>query len=196
MRTIVTAAALLVAAFSEAHGAESARHLTLLHVSDLHAQLESHPEHLSGEPGLPMMGGFARLRTALQRERAAAKGASFAIDGGDTFQGSGPADWSRGEVVVAPLGALGLDLGVPGNWEVAYGAERFRELMRAVPFPEIAYHPRGRRHADRPRQRLPLRYPDPDGADHGGSAVEPAADGRPPQDGLDHWARAAGLHGA
>lgn len=131
-------AALAIAAPAAARGAE--RHVTLLHVTDLHAQLESHPEYVPGSPGLPWMGGFARMRTALDRERATARGAVFAVDGGDAFQGSGPAAWSRGEVVVEPLRALGLDLGTPGNWEVAYGAARFRELMRSAPFPEIAYN--------------------------------------------------------
>ena len=140
MQKILTAAVLALAVYTNARGAEGTRHVTLLHVSDLHAQLETHPEYMPGEAGFPLMGGFPRLRTALDRERVAAPGAAFVVDGGDTFQGSGPAEWSRGEVVVAPLGALHLDLGVPGNWEVVYGADRFRELMHAVPFPEIAYN--------------------------------------------------------
>ena len=141
MKTLVRAVvALSLALAAPARARAPARHVTLLHVTDLHAQLESHPEYVPGTPGLPLMGGFARLRTALDRERAAAPGAVFAVDGGDTFQGSGPAAWSRGEVVIEPLRALGLDLGTPGNWEVAYGAPRFRELMRSAPFPELAYN--------------------------------------------------------
>ena len=75
------------------------------------------------------MGGYAQLKTAIDRERASAEGAVFLADGGDTFQGSGPAAWSKGEVVLGPLNALGLDMFVPGNWEVVYGPEHFRELM-------------------------------------------------------------------
>ncbi|MFP5379489.1 MAG: metallophosphoesterase, partial [Vicinamibacteria bacterium] len=106
------------------------RRVTLLHLTDTHAQLETHPEYLPGEsPTLQMMGGFARVKTALERERSTAAEACFVVDGGDEFQGSGPAAWSEGEVMVDPLNALGLDVFVPGNWEPAYGPARFRDQM-------------------------------------------------------------------
>lgn len=111
----------------------TARHVVLLHMADSHAQLETHPEFMPRDtPTLQPMGGYARLKTAIDRERAAAKGPSFLADGGDTFQGSGPAAWSEGEVVLKPLNALGIDICVPGNWEVVYGPKRFRELMSEV----------------------------------------------------------------
>lgn len=56
--------------------------VTLLHIADTHAQLETHPEYMPGEdPSIAMMGGYARLRTALDRERASATGAVFVADG-------------------------------------------------------------------------------------------------------------------
>ena len=117
------------------------RHVTFLHIADTHAQLETHPEYLPGQtPELQSMGGYARLKTAIDRERAAAKGAVFVADGGDTFQGSGPAAWSEGEVVLGPLNALGLDVCVPGNWEVVYGPSRFRDLMKRVSCTVTAYN--------------------------------------------------------
>ena len=110
-----------------------ARRVTLLHIADTHAQLETHPEYMPDEtPSVQSMGGYARLKTAIDRERATSTGAVFVADGGDTFQGSGPAAWSEGEVVLGPLNALGLDLCVPGNWEVVYGPKRFLELMKRV----------------------------------------------------------------
>ncbi len=128
-----------------------ARHVTLLHIADTHAQLETHPEYMPGEkPELQQMGGYARLKTAIDRERASAQGAVFLADGGDTFQGSGPAAWSKGEVVLGPLNALGLDMFVPGNWEVVYGPERFRELMAKIKAPVICYN----FHDTRTNQRL------------------------------------------
>jgi 2',3'-cyclic-nucleotide 2'-phosphodiesterase (5'-nucleotidase family) len=109
------------------------RHVTFLHIADTHAQLETHPEYMPGEqPELQPMGGYARLKTAIDRERAASPGAVFVADGGDTFQGSGPAAWSQGEVVLGPLNALGVDICVPGNWEVVYGPQRFLDLMHRV----------------------------------------------------------------
>jgi 2',3'-cyclic-nucleotide 2'-phosphodiesterase (5'-nucleotidase family) len=55
----------------------------------MHAQLETHWEFLPEDPSrLYRMGGFARIKTALDENRRAAKGAVFTVDGGDTFQGS------------------------------------------------------------------------------------------------------------
>jgi len=115
------------------HRTSDGRHVRFLHIADTHAQLETHPEYMPREsPQLQPMGGYARLETAIERERAAAPGAVFVADGGDTFQGSGPAAWSEGEAVLAPFNALGVDVCVPGNWEVVYGPERFRDLMSRV----------------------------------------------------------------
>ena len=109
------------------------RHVVFLHMADSHAQLETHPEYMPGEtPVLQSMGGYARLKTAIDRERARSKAPTFLADGGDTFQGSGPAAWSEGAAVMGPLNALGIDICVPGNWEVVYGPKRFRELMGGV----------------------------------------------------------------
>lgn len=115
------------------------RQITFLHIADTHAQLETHPEFMPGVKEFPMMGGYARLRSAMEQLRSS-NGPTFTMDGGDTFQGSGPAAWSRGEVVVGPLNALGLDVCVPGNWEVVYGAARFRELMGKLACKVVAYN--------------------------------------------------------
>jgi len=117
------------------------KRVTLLHFTDTHAQLETHPEYLPGaSPEIQMMGGYARLKTAIDRERALYDSPCFLLDGGDDFQGSGPATWSKGEIVLNPLNALGLDAFVPGNWEAAYGPERFRETMAGLKCPVICYN--------------------------------------------------------
>ena len=118
-----------------------ARRLTLLQIADTHAQLETHPEYLPGEtPDLQPMGGFARLKTAVDRARKDAAGPAFFVDGGDTFQGSAPAAWSQGEAVVGPLNALGLDVCVPGNWEPVYGAAQMKKLLGEVKCTVLAYN--------------------------------------------------------
>ena len=107
----------------------------------MHAQLDTHWEYLPEDPEhLHRMGGFARIRTALDQERAAAPGAVFTLDGGDTFQGSAVAAWTQGEAVVAPLNALGIDAGTPGNWEPVYGPQVFRKLMSEVSYKVICYN--------------------------------------------------------
>jgi 2',3'-cyclic-nucleotide 2'-phosphodiesterase (5'-nucleotidase family) len=99
----------------------------------MHAQLDTHWEYLPQDPKhLHRMGGFARIKTALDQKRTAATGAVFTVDGGDTFQGSAVAAWTKGEAIVAPLNALGIDVATPGNWEFVYGPEVFRKLMSQV----------------------------------------------------------------
>lgn len=121
--------------------ASGAKRLTLLHLTDTHAQIETHPEYLPGRtPDIRPMGGFARLKTAIDRARADAAGPSFLLDGGDEFQGSGAAAWSQGGVMLEPLNALGIDAFVPGNWEPIYGPERMMELMRKLDTAVIAYN--------------------------------------------------------
>jgi len=117
------------------------KRITLLHFTDSHAQLETHPEYLPGaNREIQMMGGFARLKTAIERERADCEGACLLLDGGDDFQGSGPAAWSQGEVVLEPLKAFGLDVFVPGNWEPAYGPKQFKSLMSRLGCPVVCYN--------------------------------------------------------
>ena len=115
--------------------------MTLLHFTDTHAQLETHPEYLPGAtPDIQMMGGYARLKTAIDEERAHCEGACFLLDGGDEFQGSGPAAWSEGEAILEPLKALGIDVFTPGNWEPAYGPERFKQTMARLDCPVVCYN--------------------------------------------------------
>jgi S-sulfosulfanyl-L-cysteine sulfohydrolase len=117
------------------------KRVTLLHFTDTHAQLETHAEYLPGaSSAIEMMGGYARLKTAIARERAHCDGPCFLLDGGDEFQGSGPAAWSQGEVILDPLNAFGIDVFVPGNWDPVYGPERFKELMARLSCPVICYN--------------------------------------------------------
>ncbi len=117
------------------------KRLTLLHFTDTHAQLETHPEYLPGaKPEFQMMGGYARLKTAIERARAHCEGACLLLDGGDEFQGSGPAAWSQGNVILEPLNALGIDVFTPGNWEPAYGPEIFKQTMARLNCPVACYN--------------------------------------------------------
>jgi 2',3'-cyclic-nucleotide 2'-phosphodiesterase (5'-nucleotidase family) len=117
------------------------RMATLLFFSDAHADLEPHPELFWKDDGateIATAGGYARLAHVVRAIRAETSGRALLIDGGDTFQGSAAAMWSRGEAVVAPQRALGVDLGIPGNWEVVYGPARMIELARETGYPWLA----------------------------------------------------------
>jgi len=120
---------------------QGGKRLTLLHFTDTHAQLETHPEYLPGaKPEIQMMGGYARLKTAIEHERSHCEGTCLLLDGGDEFQGSGPAAWSEGEAILEPLKALGIDVFTPGNWEPAYGPKRFKQTMSRLGCPVVCYN--------------------------------------------------------
>lgn len=136
---IISPAASIPAA-SQTDAVEGKR-VTLLHFTDSHAQLETHLDYLPGAtPEFQRMGGFARLKTALEQEKARTMNACFTLDGGDDVQGAGPATWSRGETMVAPLKAMGVDVFTPGNWEATYGPERFKQTMKEFGFPVVCYN--------------------------------------------------------
>ncbi|MGD1095048.1 MAG: metallophosphoesterase [Bryobacteraceae bacterium] len=141
---LVSAVLFLLAAegvHSVLKAAPASKHVRLLHLADMHAQLDTHWEYLPEDSKqLHRMGGFARIRTALDQERGSASGAVFTLDGGDTFQGSAIAAWTQGGAIVAPLNALGIDAGTPGNWEVVYGPEVFWKLMSEVSYKVICYN--------------------------------------------------------
>jgi len=69
------------------------------------------------------VGGFAHLSTLIQRLRAEyPEGHSLLLDGGDTWQGSGTAFWTRGKDMVGACNLLGVDV-MTGHWEFTYQDE-------------------------------------------------------------------------
>ena len=66
------------------------------------------------------VGGFAHLRTLVNQLRTeAGPGNSLLLDGGDTWQGSGTAYWTRGKDMVGACNMLGVDV-MTGHWEFTY----------------------------------------------------------------------------
>jgi sulfur-oxidizing protein SoxB len=73
------------------------------------------------------VGGFAHLATLVKQLKASRPGALL-LDGGDTWQGSATALWTRGQDMVEACKLLGVDV-MTGHWEFTYGQERVKELV-------------------------------------------------------------------
>jgi sulfur-oxidizing protein SoxB len=73
------------------------------------------------------VGGFAHLATLVKRLKATRPGALL-LDGGDTWQGSATALWTRGQDMVDATRELGVDV-MTGHWEFTLGMDRVKELV-------------------------------------------------------------------
>jgi S-sulfosulfanyl-L-cysteine sulfohydrolase len=72
-------------------------------------------------------GGFAHLATLIGQLRATRPGALL-LDGGDSWQGSATALWTRGQDMIDASKLLGVDI-MTGHWEFTYGAERVKQVV-------------------------------------------------------------------
>jgi len=76
------------------------------------------------------VGGFAHLATLIKKLRAERPGALL-LDGGDSWQGSATALWSRGQDMVEACLLLGVNV-MTAHWEFTYGAERVTEIVNGA----------------------------------------------------------------
>lgn len=96
--------------------------VTFIHLNDLHAHLTTHPELVRyGErEKLEQRGGMARLATLIKQVRKQYPN-NILMNIGDTYHGGVEALFTNGNAIVDPMSALGVDVGVVGNWDYAYG---------------------------------------------------------------------------
>jgi len=73
------------------------------------------------------MGGFAHLATLISKIRAQ-RPKALLLDGGDTWQGSATALWTKGQDMVDACKLLGIDV-MTGHWEFTYGIDRVQEII-------------------------------------------------------------------
>ena len=101
--------------------------ITLMQFDDLHAHLTPHSDLIAqgNQTSIVERGGLARLTTLIKKIRSENPN-SILMNIGDTFHGGVEALFTNGNAIVDPVNALGIDIGVPGNWDFAYGPSVFR----------------------------------------------------------------------
>ena len=74
------------------------------------------------------LGGFAQLSTLVQQLKTSRPGALL-LDGGDTWQGSATALWTKGQDMVQASLALCVDM-MTAHWEMTLGEQRVMEIIQ------------------------------------------------------------------
>jgi sulfur-oxidizing protein SoxB len=74
------------------------------------------------------VGGFAHLATLVKNLRNQRPGRTLLMDGGDTWQGSATALWTKGQDMVDAQKLLGVDI-MTAHWEFTLGAERVKQIV-------------------------------------------------------------------
>lgn len=109
--------------------------VTFIHFNDLHAHLTAHWDVVrdGDKSKVAERGGLARSATLIKRLRKDNPN-SVLMNIGDTYHGGVEALYTNGNAIVDPVNALGIDVGVPGNWDYAYGPMvtrlRYADLSR------------------------------------------------------------------
>ncbi len=96
--------------------------ISLIELNDLHAHLTEHMDYKYGNKDATLVrrGGLARIATAINRIRQENPN-HIVMNIGDTYHGGVEALYTTGNAIVDPVNALNIDIGVPGNWDFAYG---------------------------------------------------------------------------
>ena len=161
----------LAQAANELYDVPAFGNVSLLHITDTHAQLlpvyfrepfarregvrpdtalayaHTYPDFEALARRYGKVGGFAHLATLLKRLRASRPHALL-LDGGDSWQGSATALWTRGADMMGAQQRLGVDY-MTAHWEFTYGQERVKESklpllahnVRTVDFEDPVFEP-------------------------------------------------------
>lgn len=135
----VAAFSLLSCTFSP----EKSKKASLVYFADLHGHFSEHPELFWPPEGgskseVSVAGGVSRIVTAVKKIEADNPDGVLFMDAGDTIQGAAEVALSEGKVATPILNGMGIDLAIPGNWEVVYGTRRFKEFASKANYPFLA----------------------------------------------------------
>lgn len=109
-----------MAAFAEAESGK----LTIIHVNDVHGQVEGDDKEIIG---------YKKLKTIVD-EQMAENPNVLLLNAGDTLHGTTLATLSSGESIVKLMNKMGFDAMTPGNHEFNYGYDRLVELAEMAEF--------------------------------------------------------------
>lgn len=118
--------------WASAEGPQARHYATILFTHDTHDHFLPMPAEGGGE-----YGGYTRLATLLEAQRAAAKadadGAVITLDGGDFSMGSlFQTIYATDAPEIRALGAMGYDVTTLGNHEFDYRAAGFADMLHAA----------------------------------------------------------------
>jgi 2',3'-cyclic-nucleotide 2'-phosphodiesterase (5'-nucleotidase family) len=109
-------------------GQENIRALSILHVNDLHAQLQ---------PNADGLGGMSYLAAEVRHQREGCTACIF-LNAGDVVQGSPVSTIYHGVPVYELANMLGFDAATLGNHEFDYGWKSIQEFARTAKFPLLS----------------------------------------------------------
>jgi len=133
------AGALVLLAVCCLQSLQAAFDLTLMHTNDLHSRVEAINQYdstCSAEDASDdkCLGGFARLKTAVDGVRANSK-TSLLLDGGDVFQGSLFYTYYKGEAAAELMNEIGYNGMTVGNHEFDDGPAVLASFVESIDFP-------------------------------------------------------------
>ncbi|MBT9162837.1 MAG: Mannosylglucosyl-3-phosphoglycerate phosphatase [Dehalococcoidia bacterium] len=104
--------------------------ITILHIGDLHGQLDPFKPWRAEE----YIGGMVRIATLINQIRAEQPN-TILLDGGDTMHGTFIAGFTEGEAVIAVMNEIGYSAMVVGNHDFNYGLEVLQQRAEQADFP-------------------------------------------------------------
>lgn len=122
---------------------QKSKKASLVYFADLHGHFGEHPELFWPPEGgdkseVSLAGGVSRIVTAVENIKKDNPNGVLLMDAGDTIQGAAEVALSEGKVATPILNAMGVDLAIPGNWEVVYGTKRFKDFVSRANYPFLA----------------------------------------------------------
>ena len=113
--------------------------ITILHTNDLHAR--ANPFARPCETGT--VGGLSRIATVVENIRAEGQPV-LVLDAGDTLHGTGIGHYTRGQVMVKAMNAIGYDAMVVSNHDFNWGIDALFATMENSYFPFLSANLRWR----------------------------------------------------